>query len=271
YGIDEKVRHIYGRALQRQGPMIVYFSLIQTLQAVRGSLESMGLQTLTYHGQLPDKIRRKNQEIFLSSKDAVILATPAFGLGVDKPDVRSVIHAETPGSIEAYYQEVGRAGRDGLNSECFALFDGDDISIQMDFNKWALPDPGFIQSVFELISRNLDRFKMEGLDYLRGQMNFYNRRDFRVETCLNLLERWDVIEWQNKNPKTLEVVGKIPADFLSTEKFKIHWKEQSQKLYQIVELFKTEDCRKKLIYEYFGLKNIEACGFCDNCNKKVSV
>lgn len=268
YGEEEKVRHIFGRSAQIPGPKIVYFSLIQSLQKIRPQLQSLGLETLVYHGQLPDRVRRKNQDQFLKSEDAVILATPAFGLGVDKPNVRSVMHAELPGSIEAFYQEIGRGGRDGDPTHCFALFDEDDISIQMDFNKWALPDPGFIQSAFQLIERNLSRFQMEGLDYLRGQMNFYNRRDFRVETTLNLLERWDVIEWQNKNPQTLSIKGEIPEEYLDRDRYARNQKEQGQKLYQLVELFRTEECRKKIIYQYFGLSNVSDCGFCDNCEAR---
>ena len=268
YGLEEKVRHILGRSHQIPGPKIVYFSLVQTLESARRELHKIGVPSLNYHGQLPDRIRKKNQELFLKSDDALMLATPAFGLGVDKPNVRSVMHAEVPGSIEAYYQEVGRAGRDGELAECFVLFDSDDISIQMDFNKWALPDPGFIESSFELIKRNLDRFRVEGLDYLRGQMNFYNRRDFRVETTLNLLERWDVIRWQNKNPQTLEILDDIPKAYLDNEKYERNRKQATKKLYDLVELLNSKDCRKRRIYSYFGISTQEDCGNCDICDAK---
>ncbi len=268
-GIEDKVRHIVGRAVQIPGPKIVYVSLIQTLQKLRTELHRLGLEALLYHGQLPDHQRRKQQELFLKSDDAMILATPAFGLGIDKPNVRSVIHAELPGSIEAYYQEVGRAGRDGLPSYCFGLFDEDDISIQMDFNKWALPDPGFVSTVLQLIVRNKTRFQSQGLDFLRQQMNFFNSRDYRVETSLNWLERWDVIRWQNRNPSTLEVLGDIPTEYLDPARFFQHQKAQAQKLLQLVDLFKTDECKKIGIYRYFGLPKTDSCGFCSSCDERA--
>jgi len=272
YGLDNKVRNIFGRYHQVAGPTIVYFSLVQTLEKAKYELERLGVGGLVYHGQLPDKLRKRNQEEFLQSDSALILATPAFGLGVNKPNVRSVIHAEVPGSIEAYFQEVGRAGRDGEPSQCWVLYDGDDISIQMDFIKWAKPDPGFILSTYELIRRNLDRFRAEGLDYLREQMNFYNKRDFRVETALNLMERWDAISWKNKNPRTLEITGEIPEEYLDKDKFQNHLKAQNQKLYDLMELMNEHDrCRRSLVYEYFGLRDQPRCGKCENCLKHESL
>lgn len=272
YGLDNKVRDIFGRFHQVGGPTIVYFSLVQSLEKAKYELERLGIQSLVYHGQLPDKLRRRNQEAFLESDSALILATPAFGLGVNKPNVRSVIHAEVPGSIEAYFQEVGRAGRDGEPSHCWALYDSDDVSIQMDFIKWAKPDPGFIYSTYELIRRNLDRFKAEGLDYLREQLNFYNKRDFRVETTLNLLERWDAVSWHNKNPRTLEIIGDIPEEYLDKEKFQNHLKAQNQKLYDMVEFMNEKDqCRRSIVYSYFGLHDQPRCGKCENCLRNEAV
>ncbi|MES2966018.1 MAG: RecQ family ATP-dependent DNA helicase, partial [Bdellovibrionota bacterium] len=187
HGLDDKVRAFVGFRHLHPGPAIVYFSLISTLRKFSDEISKLGIAHLTYHGQMHDKDRKRSQEAFLASDDGVILATPAFGLGVDKENVRMVLHAEVPGSVEAYYQEVGRAGRDGAPATCVMLFDDDDVSIQNDFMNWANPDPGFIRAVYNLIERNLVRARQEGFDYLRTQMNFYNRRDFRVETAVGQL------------------------------------------------------------------------------------
>src|SRR5205823_5428176 len=128
----------------------------------------------TYHGDMKDRDRKSSQAEFFNHDGGLMLATPAFGLGINKADIRMVIHAEMPGSVEAYYQEVGRAGRDGEEAWCVLLHEEDDATIQMDFIKWANPDPAFIRTVYRLLETNSGRFQQEGVDFLRQQMNFYN-------------------------------------------------------------------------------------------------
>ena len=270
HGMDEKVRSFVAYRHLVPGPAIVYFSLISTLKEFASAISKLGFEFLTYHGQLNDRDRKRQQEAFLKSRDAVILATPAFGLGVDKPDVRMVMHAEVPGAIEGYYQEVGRAGRDGLPSSCVLLFDDDDVSIQSDFMNWANPDPGFIRAVYNLIDRNLVRARQEGFDYLRTQMNFYNRRDFRVETAVGQLERWGSLE--GRQPREWTPVESPPDEYLDQKLFDLRMKSQRQKLYQMVELAKLEEgCRMVEVSKYFGFAGATPCGKCDLCIRQTGV
>tara|TARA_B100000749_G_scaffold280897_1_gene280791 strand:+ start:66587 stop:68014 length:1428 start_codon:yes stop_codon:yes gene_type:complete len=255
YGIDQKIQAAVMLLNQTPGSAIIYFSLIDTLKKFSRGLDQLNMEHLVYHGQLPDRYRKQNQEDFISDKSSLILATPAFGLGVDKPNIRQVIHAEIPGSVEAYYQEVGRAGRDGEKSICTLLYDQDDVSIQMDFIKWANPDPGFIKHVYNLLEDYQERVWHEGLDFLREKMNFYNRRDFRVETTVNLLERWDCITRPKHKPQEIITVMPPPEEFLNQQIYDKRLKRQNEKLLTLVNYAQLEDdaSRKQFIYDYFGV------------------
>lgn len=263
-GTDEKIRAIAALRHQISGPAIVYVSLISTLQTISKELQRIGVMHFDYHGQLPDNIRKRNQEKFLASEDALMLATPAFGLGVDKPNIRMVIHAEVPSSLESYYQEIGRAGRDGLPSQAHLLYDGDDLSIQMDFMKWANPDVGFYERVYNLIKNNQTRIRTQGLDYMRAELNFYNSRDYRLETALNMLERWGAIEIVNPQ-REFNIVSDLPAEALDDVSNKKRLESARMRLYQVMDWVNRKECRALGIYRYFDFDETTACGICDNC------
>lgn len=250
-GLDEKVRGIIGLSHHIQGTGIVYVSLISTLQKLSHELDRMNIPHGTYHGDLPAHIRKRSLRQFMNGETQMMLATPAFGLGVDKSDIRWVIHAEIPGSIEAYFQEIGRAGRDGEPSECHLFYDQDDVSIQSEFIKWGNPDAAFIRRVFHLIKDNFLRASQEGVDYLREQMNFYNKRDYRTEAALNILFREGCLE------KASNRLGYKPVEEPAGPEFeesltKSRLQGQSQKLYDLVQLIqKPKEEILPLIYQYF--------------------
>ncbi len=249
-GLEDKVRAFVFFQHQTPGAKIVYFSLVDTLKKFSAELEKLGVDHLIYHGQLSNEARKRNQKKFQREETPIILATPAFGLGVNKANVRMVIHAELPGSIEAYYQEVGRAGRDGLPAKGVLLYDPDDISIQMDFIKWANPDPSFIKQVYRLIEDNQLRVHAEGYDFLRDKMLFYHKRDFRVETVVKLFDRWGVLD-NFHNFREWSLLEPIPDHLLDQESHEIHLKSQQQKLLELVELTREGVDIKAQVLEYF--------------------
>ncbi len=110
---------------------IIYCQSRKTVESLASSLQSAGYRALPYHAGLTPEARTENQERFIREDVEIIVATIAFGMGIDKPNVRYVIHYDLPKSIEGYYQETGRAGRDGLRSDCILFFSyGDKMKIE---------------------------------------------------------------------------------------------------------------------------------------------
>ena len=112
---------------------IVYCLSKRKTEEVAASLTSHGFTALPYHAGMEMKAREANQRRFQHEQGLIMVATIAFGMGIDKPDVRFVLHADLPGSIEAFYQETGRAGRDGLPSETLMLYGAEDIALRRRF------------------------------------------------------------------------------------------------------------------------------------------
>jgi ATP-dependent DNA helicase RecQ len=124
--VREQLLEFLGRRPGESG--IVYRTTRKSVEATAAFLESAGVDARPYHAGLPDEQRRATQEAFKSDKLDVVVATIAFGMGIDKPNVRFVVHADLPRNVEGYYQEIGRAGRDGEAAHCLLLFSRADAS-----------------------------------------------------------------------------------------------------------------------------------------------
>ena len=135
-------------------PAIIYTATRKKTEAVADFLRYNKIDCRFYHAGLTPELRRVIQDDFLSGRANIIVATSAFGMGIDKKDVRSVIHYDIPGTIENFYQEFGRAGRDGNASETFLLFDNKDISIQEHFIKNSHPTKEQIRFVYDALANS---------------------------------------------------------------------------------------------------------------------
>ena len=252
YGEQEKLREILNVYRKFDGTGIVYFSLIKTLDRFSDLLHREKIPHLIYHGKLSNGERRFVQREFIDGEDQLVLATNAFGMGIDKADIRFIIHAELPGSIESYYQEIGRAGRDGKDSTCTLLFDQEDINLQMEFIKWSNPDSKFYARLYALLEDNIEEANAGGTDYLREQLVFKNRNDFRLETALGILDRFGAIEG-SLHKKTLKLTENFP-DLLFDESWISEKLMNDQKrLLSMVNYFNHEGSKKGFLNQYFGV------------------
>ncbi len=262
WGEDEKLTHIREIVSSNPGNGIIYFVLIKDLYKMSEKMQNAGFDHVMYHGDLNAEQRKKVQNHFMRGENNLVLATNAFGMGIDKENIRYVIHAQIPQTLEAYYQEIGRAGRDGKPSVCSLLYDEQDLNIQLEFLKWNNPTAGFYDRLYRLMLSDIDRVNGEGIDYLREQLTYKNRHDFRLETALGILDRYAVIEG-NIEKKNIRLISELPARLLDQSYLDEKKKKEQEKLYQMVLYTKEDICRKRFINEYFGLESETSCHACD--------
>lgn len=250
---DEKLAAILELRLRVAGSSIVYFTLIRKLREFSDRLWAENIPHLVYHGDLDRVRRRELQESFMTEPGHLVLATNAFGMGVDKEDIRFVMHCDLPNSLESYYQEIGRAGRDGKDSECVLLYDQRDLATQMEFMKWSNPDAEFYHRVFDFLKNEIEQVNAFGMDWLRERILHKQKHDRRLETVLSMLFRWGVIEGSLTPEMDLAVVDELPPQLCDSAVIDAKLKRDQTKLLTMVQYVNHEGDRKAFIHDYFGL------------------
>jgi ATP-dependent DNA helicase RecQ len=255
------------RLLGLPGPGIVYLTLIKSLESLAEELRRQGLEPLVYHGDLGADERRRMQQRFMASDQAVVLATNAFGLGIDKANTRFVLHAELPRNLEAWTQEFGRAGRDGAPAwvELFAA--QQDLAVAQGFIQWANPDHDAFLRVYQALESQKERLADLDAEELTRLAFGARRSDGRVQTCLAWLESLGVLSGRLEErsltllrPLELE---RLPRHFGALDK-------QRRELTALLDIWRLaqqpSECRRiSLARAFGGAAPTGPCGSCDQC------
>ena len=254
---------------------IVYVATRKHAQAVYEALqgaisETSGVEILMYHAALTEAQRTKVQQAFMTAEHPVVVATTAFGMGIDRADIRFVIHWDIPGGIEQYYQEIGRAGRDGSRSECELLFSYADVKVQEFFVDGANPNAEIGLKVWQMFTGHGDQIVEFDSAVFAKALGIKN--GIAVATVANVLVNAGfLVRPEESRPYAYRVV-----DGINDAQVRSVFDARREKLYRdrrrlrkMLDFAYFDGCRHKFILDYFGDQSpTRTCGGCDNCGKR---
>lgn len=248
-----------------EGSGIVYCATVKAAAAVHEALEGAGESAGLYHGKLAAAERHAAQDAFMAGERRVMVATNAFGLGIDKPDIRFVLHYQLPATLEAYYQEAGRAGRDGQTAKCTLVFLRGDKAIQSFFMAGRYPDAEDATALLQA----LQQAPPEGTDWTLPLLQARTGRvRAKLQVALGLLRKDKLVAMARDG--ALRLLRAPGAARLRELAAAYGQKREMDKaaLERMVFYAQTGQCRWRVVLEHLeGEGAPERCGHCDNCRR----
>ncbi len=259
---DEKYQSLLRRVEFADKPGIVYVSTHKNAETIAADLQQLGVEAVCYHGGMKSKDREEIQNKFMNGDVPVIVATNAFGMGVDKPDIRFVYHADVSDSLDAYYQEIGRAGRDGEPAEAVLFYRPQDISSQSFKTGTAHVDSSALEAVYNALVKHKGAMTREELCVASK----FNARKL-VGLLHKLEETGAVAHLENGDLKatTNQPLSEVIEEAEHHQQF--HKDLRKRRLQQMQQFAECRRCRRECLLQYFGDDYKGPCGNCDRCEE----
>jgi ATP-dependent DNA helicase RecQ len=268
---DDRVARAYQIIKSANGTGIIYCSTRKAVEGLTRNLQRSGLTIGMYHAGMDDAKRARIQDRFMAGELNAIVATNAFGMGVDKADLRFVTHYNMPGSIEAYYQEVGRAGRDGLPSLCTLLFNYIDTRTHDFFIEGGYPPRYLIEQIYAYLLGQQSETVYLSARQICERLGIKN--EIAVNSALIYLEKAGHIQ-RGQDLGRDQGIGMI--DRAAVNELKVDWGEiarrqvaERRKLREMVRYAYHEQCLRQFILRYFGDRKQVANCRCSNCQPRL--
>jgi ATP-dependent DNA helicase RecQ len=259
----DKQRQLIDIVREAAGATIVYAATVRHVDALQALFRAEGISATSYHGRQRAQVRSEAQDAFMTGAVPTIIATNAFGMGIDKPDIRTVVHYDLPASLDVYYQESGRAGRDGQPADCILLFQRRDRGLQRFFMAGRYPTHDHFIALIEGL-RTASAGSAMTVDHIRTVVPSLPASKLRV--MLSALKQ-DGLVCERRRSK-YEVRPELLS--ASIEPMVAAYDERRQrdltKLEQMVVYAQTALCRTHVLLEALG-ETVEwsQCMTCDNC------
>lgn len=265
-GKNDKLARMEALLRHMGGASIVYCATRKAVEEIGAELARSGFSVGIYHAGLSDAERDRVQDSFMRDQVQVLVATNAFGMGVDKPDIRATVHYQIPSSLEAYYQEAGRAGRDKQESHCLLLYNYADRHVPDFFIQASWPDREIVEDSWDVLRRmGVGKHRIDAHEIARRMKG--RRKAMVVSSALRVLRKAGHLTYEKSDREHLEVLDeerRLRVDWADLER---HRKHEEDKVQQVIFYAGGRKCRTWAILRYFDSRPSfrNGCGHCDIC------
>ncbi|MDH6165468.1 ATP-dependent DNA helicase RecQ [Variovorax boronicumulans] len=263
---EERLRRTVEFVQQEAGSGIVYAATVKAAQLAFDALKARDESVALYHGKLGARERNAAQEAFMSGAARTMVATNAFGMGIDKADIRFVLHCQMPSSLHAYYQEAGRAGRDGQSARCMLLFHAKDRTVQQFFLAGRYPQ----LEDLDAIHRQLLAEPPDGEGWTANSLlDALQRPRTRMQSGIAVLRQAQLLKIDRQGRIAIRKRAVAPADFSAVlDAYKDRRIQDRETLERMVSYAQSGQCRWQLLLSDLDPSaDLKRCGSCDNCRR----